>query len=146
MPSEEIVLLQIHLTTGFGNYYNLLLSISKQYGISLKKLMPYITPEANIEDLANFRESHRHEVMSWAQLTIHRILIYMGDLARYLYDLELNTYRDLSIRFYDAALIWNPDVGMPFNQLGTLSESNNYGLDSVYYYMRWYSIFNFICF
>lgn len=29
-----------------------------------------------------------------------------------------------------------PEAGMPFNQLGTLSGTQNYSLDAVYHYMR----------
>src|SRR5262249_42775765 len=136
MSSSEMSLLQIHLTTGIGLYYNLLLGLSKHYSIDVQSLMPYITVEQSIEEFSRDRQSVGEEAKSWAQNAIHRILICMGDLARYLCDLEVLGYRELAIRFYDLALIWNPDIGMPFNQLGTLSESNNYGLDSVYYYMR----------
>ena len=137
MTSSDLSLLQVHLTTGFGLYYSLLLGISKHYSISLQNLMPYISGEQTVDEFCRERQPHNEEVKAWAQSAIHRILIYMGDLARYLFDLEVNGYRELAIRFYDLALIWNPELGMPFNQLGTLSESNNYGLDSVYYYMRW---------
>ncbi|CAG2160109.1 unnamed protein product [Oppiella nova] len=136
MTSSEISLLQIHLTTGFGLYYSLLLGVSKHYSINIQNLMPYITVEQSIEEFCRESQPNNEEVDAWARNAIHRILICMGDLARYLFDLEVIGYRELAIRFYDLALIWNPDIGMPFNQLGTLSESNNYGLDSVYYYMR----------
>jgi len=35
------------------------------------------------------------------------------------------------------ALNMNVDIGMPHNQLGTLSGTCNYGLDAAYHYMRW---------
>ncbi|CAG2108043.1 unnamed protein product [Medioppia subpectinata] len=139
MSLSEISLLHIHLTAGLGLYYSLLLGLSKQYSIGIQNLMPYICVEQSIEEFSRETQPNSHELNGWARNAIHRILICMGDLARYLYDLEVMGYRELAIRFYDLALIWDLDIGMPFNQLGTLSESNNYGLDSVYYYMRWYS-------
>ena len=105
--------------------------------------MPYISGEQALDEVGRDRHQHSQEVKTWAQNSIHRILIYMGDLARYLFDLNVTGYKELAIRFYDLALIWNPEIGMPFNQLGTLSESNNYGLDSAYYYMRWYVLLPF---
>ena len=140
MTSPEIKILQVHLVTGFGLYYSLLLGVSKQYSISLQKLLPYICSEQASDDFPRERANHSQEVKMWAQTAVHRILIYMGDLARYLFDLNVTGYKELAIRFYDLALIWDPEVGMPFNQLGTLSESNNFGLDSAYYYMRWYAM------
>lgn len=34
----------------------------------------------------------------------------------------------------------NVDIGMPHNQLGTLSGMCSYGLDAAYYYMRWWAL------
>ncbi|XP_054159127.1 nonsense-mediated mRNA decay factor SMG5-like [Oppia nitens] len=136
MTSPEVSLLRSHLTTGFGLYYNILIGISKQYSVDIQCLMPYLITEQSIEDMGGDRLIMNEETKTWAQNAIHRILVCMGDLARYLFDLEAQEYRQLAIRFYDLALILNSNIGMPFNQLGTLSETNNYGLDSVYYYIR----------
>ena len=68
----------------------------------------------------------------------YQSLIYIGDLYRYLVDLEnRDAWRKGAINSYYEANLINPSTGMPFNQLGTLLSSYNYGLDSVYFYMRW---------
>ncbi len=43
----------------------------------------------------------------------------------------------LAERFYHQALVLNPSMGMPHNQLGTLAGNRHQGLDAAYHYMRW---------
>lgn len=72
---------------------------------------------------------------------IHRSLVCLGDLARY--KLELDPYWDPMIakRYYKMAIVIDPNIGMPHNQLGTIAGNTNYGLDAVYHYMRWLEYF-----
>ena len=68
----------------------------------------------------------------------YQSLIYVGDLYRYLVDLEnRDSWRKGAINCYYEANLVNPTAGMPYNQLGTLLSTYNYGLDSTYFYMRW---------
>lgn len=68
---------------------------------------------------------------------IHRSLVCLGDLARYRLDLDPNWDPMMAERYYKMAISIDPNIGMPHNQLGTLAGNKNYGLDAVYYYMRW---------
>lgn len=81
----------------------------------------------------------------------HRFCICLGDLARYYVDFFPNPENSKSIAenrfshyyfniasfYYKSASIIEPSLGMPFNQLGTLYTGGYYGLDSLYYYVRW---------
>ncbi|XP_039270646.2 nonsense-mediated mRNA decay factor SMG5-like [Styela clava] len=71
----------------------------------------------------------------WAQETSYRILLCLGDLGRYL--VEHGGSRSFAERFYQLALLVKPNIGMPFNQLGTLAGHHTWwGLTAAYYYYR----------
>ncbi|KAM4603240.1 nonsense-mediated mRNA decay factor SMG5 [Discoglossus pictus] len=74
--------------------------------------------------------------MEWAQLACHRCLVYLGDLARYQNELALVDTEKLAERFYYQALTVVPQIGMPFNQLGTLAGSKYYHVEATYCYLR----------
>jgi len=42
----------------------------------------------------------------------------------------------ISQRYYHQALTLQPSNGLPYNQLATLSVDLNFGLNSVFYYLR----------
>jgi hypothetical protein len=73
---------------------------------------------------------------SWAQQSIYRSLIYMGDIARYLIEFSECDYRKLAFELYKSAARYQIDHGLPFNQLATLAGGLNYNLDAVCNYMR----------
>ncbi|XP_067832012.1 nonsense-mediated mRNA decay factor SMG5 isoform X2 [Heptranchias perlo] len=74
--------------------------------------------------------------MEWAQMACHRCLMYLGDLARYQNELAGVDTEQLAERFYYQSLSVVPQVGMPFNQLGTLAGSKHYNVEATYYYLR----------
>jgi hypothetical protein len=67
---------------------------------------------------------------------IHRSLICLGDLARYRLDLDPNWDPQIATRYYKMAVAVNNKHGMPHNQMGTVANNRNYGLDAVYHYLR----------
>lgn len=83
---------------------------------------------------------------------VHRFYICIGDLARYYVDfysgkdhLKVSSakrfahpYFNVAALYYTSASIIEPTLGMPFNQLGTLYSDKFFGIDSLYYYFRWY--------
>lgn len=73
----------------------------------------------------------------WAESCVHRNLLYIGDLNRYMFDLYPGWDISAAYRYYLKALYLKPETGMPHNQLGTLSNSQNQTLDAVYRYLRW---------
>ncbi|KAJ7416546.1 Protein SMG5 [Willisornis vidua] len=74
--------------------------------------------------------------MEWAQMACHRCLVYLGDLARYQNELAGVDTELLAERFYYQALSVAPQIGMPFNQLGTLAGSKYYNVEATYCYLR----------
>lgn len=69
---------------------------------------------------------------------IYRCLICLGDLSRYMYELnKLDLYYSTACRYYKQALNYKPDNGLPHNQIGQLALSKNKHLDAVYCYVRW---------
>lgn len=76
------------------------------------------------------------ELNDWAMLSVHRCLVYLGDLCRYRLDIYPNWDSNLAIRYYSQALSFKPEYGMPHNQMGTLANNNNNPLDSTYFYLR----------
>ncbi len=40
-------------------------------------------------------------------------------------------------RFYHQALLVDFSQGLPYNQLATLAGSDRFGLNAVFYYLRW---------
>ncbi|KAM6435312.1 nonsense-mediated mRNA decay factor SMG5 isoform 2-T2 [Liasis olivaceus] len=74
--------------------------------------------------------------MDWAQIACHRCLVYLGDLARYQNELAGVDTELLAERFYYQALSVAPQIGMPFNQLGTLAGSKYYNVEATYCYLR----------
>ncbi|GCC18507.1 hypothetical protein chiPu_0022371 [Chiloscyllium punctatum] len=69
-------------------------------------------------------------------MACHRCLMYLGDLARYQNELAGVDTEQLAERFYYQSLSVAPQVGMPFNQLGTLAGSKHYNVEATYYYLR----------
>ncbi|VVC45615.1 Hypothetical protein CINCED_3A001046 [Cinara cedri] len=68
---------------------------------------------------------------------IYRCLICLGDLSRYMYELnKLDLYYSTACRYYKQALNYKPDNGLPHNQIGRLALSKNKHLDAVYRYVR----------
>lgn len=94
----------------------------------------------NDVDLMLFDESNDGTIdalaQQWARQAIYRSLVYMGDLARYLLEISQTDYRKLAFDFYRSASRYQPDYGLPFNQLATLAGGSNQNLNAVCNYMR----------
>ena len=71
---------------------------------------------------------------------VHRCLLCLGDLTRYQLELVTGPEKDrissVSRRYYHQALLHRLDSGLPYNQLATLAADHNFGLNSVFYYLR----------
>ena len=102
-------------------------------------------PIVNELDLDYVQDEKFNETLSFLA---HRFFICLGDLARYYVDFFPMDKSNLESRFshfyfkiasfyYKSASVIEPFLGMPFNQLGTLYIGSYWGLDSLYYYVRW---------
>uniref|UniRef100_A0A8B9SW83 Nonsense-mediated mRNA decay factor n=1 Tax=Anas platyrhynchos TaxID=8839 RepID=A0A8B9SW83_ANAPL len=116
-----------HLVAGIGFYQHLLLYIQSHYQLELQCCIDW----THVTDpLIGCKKpvSASEKEMEWAQMACHRCLVYLGDLG---VDTEL-----LAERFYYQALSVAPQIGMPFNQLGTLAGSKYYNVEATYCYLR----------
>ncbi|CAH2327213.1 SMG5 [Pelobates cultripes] len=124
-----------HLIAGVGFYQHLLLYIQSHYQLELQCCIDW----THVTDpLIGCKKPVSASVkeMDWAQMACHRCLVYLGDLARYQNELALVDTEKLAERFYYQALTVAPQIGMPFNQLGTLAGSKYYHVEATYCYMR----------
>lgn len=124
-----------HLIAGVGFYQHLLLYIQSHYQLELQCCIDW----THVTDpLIGCKKpvSASAKEMDWAQMACHRCLVYLGDLARYQNELALVNTEKLAERFYYQALTVVPQMGMPFNQLGTLAGSKYYHVEATYCYLR----------
>uniref|UniRef100_A0A672K0N9 Nonsense-mediated mRNA decay factor n=1 Tax=Sinocyclocheilus grahami TaxID=75366 RepID=A0A672K0N9_SINGR len=124
-----------HLIAGVGFFQHLLLYIQSHYQLELQDCIDW----THVTDPLIGRKkpvSATPKEMEWAQMACHRCLVYLGDLARYQNELAGVEAEQLAERFYHQALSVAPDVGMPYNQLGTLAGSKFYNVEATYYYLR----------
>ncbi|XP_015784077.1 protein SMG5 [Tetranychus urticae] len=136
--SQDIIALQLHFVSGVGFYYSLLQKISAEYKIDfgpalseLKRNLIYCEP-LKVESQRNVTNQEREAI----RLVTHGIYIHLGDIFRYLDYLNYPESKSMAIKWYDIAILFEPSIGMPYNQLGTLCSNYNYGFDSAYFYMR----------
>uniref|UniRef100_H9H127 SMG5 nonsense mediated mRNA decay factor n=2 Tax=Meleagris gallopavo TaxID=9103 RepID=H9H127_MELGA len=124
-----------HLVAGIGFYQHLLLYIQSHYQLELQCCIDW----THVTDpLMGCKKpvSASEKEMEWAQMACHRCLVYLGDLARYQNELAGVDTELLAERFYYQALSVAPQIGMPFNQLGTLAGSKYYNVEATYCYLR----------
>lgn len=119
---QEIALLVTHLLSGIGFYSNMIDVLKKQ-------LVLDVSSEGMTSD--------KKEVMNKITHVIHRSMIFEGDLYRYLEDTGSLRCISQAMFWYQRALLWDPTVGLPHNQLATISWTANYGLHAVYHALRW---------
>lgn len=125
-----------HLLAATGFYHHLLLRLQREYKISLNGVVDFVDISTPNGRPLSSNEVKMAKAKEWAEKACHRCLIYLGDLARYRQDFEGHRSRLLAERFYHQALVLNPSMGMPHNQLGTLAGNHHQGLDAAYHYMR----------
>uniref|UniRef100_A0A069DXN4 Putative nonsense-mediated mrna decay protein n=1 Tax=Panstrongylus megistus TaxID=65343 RepID=A0A069DXN4_9HEMI len=140
MEPSETFLVQCHLQSGIGFYHHIIMKLQSYYRLDLRGIVDFplfVTDRGLKKDKAWWTSKPiESSALEWANQALHRCLIYLGDLNRYLSDLQSSYDHNFAQRYYAQALNWKPECGMPHNQLGTLAGNQNYGLDAAYYYMR----------
>ncbi|XP_026479738.1 LOW QUALITY PROTEIN: protein SMG5-like [Ctenocephalides felis] len=124
------LILHNHIDAGIGYYNYFLYRLQSEFDLDLNGIIDF--PLKQIVDCTQLSS----EVKRWAYICAHSCLISMGDLNRY--KLEIDNVWGLmnAERYYKQAIYLDSRIGMPFNQLGTLSGSVNYHLDAVYFYIQ----------
>ncbi|XP_033109666.1 protein SMG5-like [Anneissia japonica] len=127
-----------HLISAIGFYHHLLLRLQKEFNLNLKGIVDLIDISEMIseKDKTEATEKPSDKAKQWAEKACHRCLIYLGDLARYHQDFDGYRSQVLAQRYYHQALLYNPDIGMPHNQLGTLAGMRHQSVDATYHYIR----------
>lgn len=136
----EVAYMQGHLAAGVGHYHHLLFRLQIEFKMDLHGIVDFpllIYDEGLMKDkVSSSSNTLDKSCVDWAKQAAHRCLVYLGDLSRYFLDLHPHWDSGLAARYYLQALNMNVDIGMPHNQLGTLSGTCSYGLDAAYHYMR----------
>lgn len=141
----ELALLENHFQSGIGSYYHLLFKFQAEMKFNKPELFDfylliYDDTDNNVKKdhitLLKKNDSSNKEEAGMKQL-VYRCLICLGDLSRYMYELnKLDVYYSTACRYYKQALNYKPANGLPHNQIGRLALSNNKHLDAVYHYVR----------
>ncbi|XP_033634695.1 protein SMG5-like isoform X2 [Asterias rubens] len=127
-----------HLLAATGFYHHLLLRLQQQYRLNLRGIVDFVDAGDHWSSRGPLPPpgSKRAKARDWSEKACHRCLIYLGDLARYRQDFDGFRSCRQAERFYHQALLLNPAMGMPHNQLGTLAGNRHQGLDCAYHYLR----------
>lgn len=137
--SRTIKSLQLHFLSGVGFYIYILKKLFDAYSLEVARNLADLIKELKFSHL--FIPEKSKTVTSAdkeaAILCAHTIFVHLGDLFRYLNTLGYPESRSLALKWYHGAILFQPSISMPYNQLGTLLNEHNYGLDSAYFYMRW---------
>ncbi|XP_050521123.1 nonsense-mediated mRNA decay factor SMG5 isoform X2 [Daktulosphaira vitifoliae] len=142
----EVALLENHFQTGIGCYYHILFKFQTEIHFEIPGLFDFFKI-SNDESDANAVKNNQITLMKkndksireefGMKIIIYRCLICLGDLTRYIYELnKLDLYYVTAWRYYKQALLYKPDNGLPHNQIGRLALTKNNHLDAVYHYIR----------
>jgi len=142
-------------------YYNLLEWLRKQMSLTPHNKEAVMTPMFNIIDegmkyfestLKMLEDRYRFSLeeylvmgyspakgkpqLTWALVSVQKILLFLGDLARYREQVQDSANYGLARQWYMKAQQLNPKNGRPYNQLALLAVYARRKLDAIYYYMR----------
>lgn len=127
--AEDVAHLQCHINAGLGYYHHFIARLELEFELDLQGVVDFSIGSSE-------RRTGSEIPPHWVEVSIHRCLIYLGDLTRYKLEMYPNWDHGLAIRYYMQASNFKPEYGMPHNQLGTLASNLNYSLDSAYHYIR----------
>ena len=156
LNKQDEHLVESHFVSGIGFYSTMIIRLRARYQIhdinhiletlsfSLAPLDDFAanlyldngTNTSAIGDISSTSDHLDPAAQKWARNAIYRSLVYMGDLARYMVELSDNRHRGLAFKFYLSASRFQPEFGLPFSQLATLTGGSNHNLDAVCSYMR----------
>nr|KAG5701323.1 hypothetical protein BaRGS_006097 [Batillaria attramentaria] len=126
-----------HLAAAMGFYQHLLFRLQQEFRLSLVGVLDFhMVPDTRSPGGNNSRKMWTSAAQEWAQRACHRCLICLGDIARYQRDIDPAVSAATAQRFYHQAFMLFPEIGMPHNQLGTLSGSRYFSCEAAYHYFR----------
>ncbi|ESO94590.1 hypothetical protein LOTGIDRAFT_232390 [Lottia gigantea] len=128
-----------HLASAWGYYQHLLFKLQQEFSLQLAGILDFhiVIDSKRLKKLTSPNNKKvSQQVLEWAMKACHRCLICLGDIARYQQDFDHGVSGSIAERYYYQALILLPELGMPHNQLGTLSGSRYYNTEAAYHYIR----------
>ncbi|XP_044738901.1 protein SMG5 [Chrysoperla carnea] len=136
--ADEVAYIDAHINAGIGHYYHTIARLQHEYDLNLFGTIDFSFITTSTSTSINQSKSNKidQKLKEWAKNSLHRCLIYLGDLSRYRLEIHPDQDPVLAIRYYVQAFNFNPDLGIPHNQLGSLAINHNYSLDAAYHYMR----------
>ncbi|KAK5637868.1 hypothetical protein RI129_000125 [Pyrocoelia pectoralis] len=130
---KDISNIETHINAGVGHYHHFILRLQYQFQLDVKDVVDFAIFKNSLKKSST--HTSKPEQLEWAQQSVHRCLIYLGDLNRYKLEIYPNWDPGLSIRCYLKAIQFKPEYGIPHNQMGTLASNQNRVLDAVYHYI-----------
>ena len=124
------------MSSAYGFYNHLTLRFQSEFNsvLNLDGFLDF--PLLSIEKQTSAKSENSQELLKEVLTRIlHKFLICLGDLARYMIEYDPSSCTKLAYKYYQMSLVLHPSSGMPLNQLGTLYGSENYGCDAAYYYL-----------
>ncbi|XP_067932030.1 nonsense-mediated mRNA decay factor SMG5-like [Watersipora subatra] len=137
LPKSLITSYHTHLMAASGFYNHLLFKLQYEFKLKMETMVDcFYRRYSSAAEFDSGTTKYSEKAVLWAEKAIHRCLMYLGDLARYMKEYDGNRSWIIAQRYYYQALHYLPENGMPHNQLGTLVGTRYYGLDGAYHYIR----------
>ncbi|KAG5451493.1 Protein smg5 [Clonorchis sinensis] len=131
--------LKMHLTSGIGFYQSLLLQLQSEWlDSSRENLLAWLPVPFHIPtyDESIYEFDVKPVFSSFGEKMVQKCLMYIGDLFRYLLEFNESVGKPLAYAYYNAALNFDPSMGLPHNQLGILDVGRCYGLNAIFHYLH----------
>lgn len=128
-----------HLSAAAGYYQHLVFRLQREFSLRLAGVIDFHLlpdPRTGRRNDPSLMKTINPSIQEWAQRACHRCLICLGDISRYICDVDRMSLTTTPDRYYHQAFMLFPEIGMPHNQLGTLSGSRYSGCEAAYHYVR----------
>jgi protein SMG5 len=144
LNDHDLKQLSSFIKSAIKNYKTLILKFEELFSLDLRNVIDFSIIDNEIEPIEKRSEKIQYTTFetSHANETIHMFLICLGDLHRYCIefnftdnDITLCKSKELAAKYYIEAFKFNPKIGMPHNQLGTLKAGENHEIDSIFHYI-----------
>ncbi|CAF0797744.1 unnamed protein product [Rotaria sordida] len=137
---EIEIMYRMHLLSVFGYYSNLLIkfvSMIKPYR-NMNHFFDFIqlfneNKSINLTTITTTTTTKIENLIESLLKLIHKCLVCLGDISRYLS--EYDGCMQTAEKYYTMAVLLDPEIGMPLNQLGTLSGRSNSSCDAAFFYL-----------
>lgn len=144
LNDHDLKLLSTFIKAAITNYKTLILKFEELFSLDLRNVIDFsiIANGSDPVDKKSEKVLYTTNEINHAMETIHVFLVCLGDLHRYCIEfnfadseISLSKSKELAAKYYIEAFKFNPKIGMPHNQLGTLKAGENYEINSIFHYI-----------